>query len=84
MLAAARGGAELADLGALAREMIERSRSTPDTDRDRFDDRAMWLETTSAGPGAFGGPDPGPAAAAVAAVLAALGQLRAARKIPAP
>ena len=31
LLAAARGGAGLADLGALAQQMIERSRSTPDT-----------------------------------------------------
>ena len=73
LLAAARGGAGLADLGALAQQMIERSRSTPDTDRDRFDDRAVWLETTIGGAGHLSGDLTGPAAAAVAAVLAALG-----------
>ena len=73
LLAAARGGAGLADLGALAQQMIERSRSTPDTDRDRFDDRAVWLETTIGGAGRLSGDLTGPAAAAVAAVLAALG-----------
>ena len=73
LLAAARGGAGLADLGALAQQMIERSRSTPDTDRDRFDDRAVWLQTTLGGAGHLSGDLTGPAAAAVAAVLAALG-----------
>ena len=73
LLAAARGGAGLADLGALAQQMIERSRSTPDTDRDRFDDRAVWLQTTIGGAGRLSGDLTGPAAAAVAAVLAALG-----------
>src|SRR5450755_2556129 len=72
LLAAAQGGAELADLAALAREMIERSRSTPDRDRDRFDDRAVWLATTSGGAGRLTGDLTGPAAAAVAAVLEAL------------
>ena len=73
LLAAARGGAGLADLGALAQQMIERSRSTPDRDKDRFDDRAVWLETTIGGAGRLSGDLTGPAAAAVAAVLAALG-----------
>ena len=53
--------------------MIERSRSTPDRDKDRFDDRAVWLETTIGGAGRLSGDLTGPAAAAVAAVLAALG-----------
>ena len=73
LLAAAGGGAGLADLAALAQQMIERSRSTPDRDRDRFDDRAVWLETTIGGAGRLSGDLTGPAAAAVAAVLAALG-----------
>jgi Domain of unknown function (DUF222) len=73
LLAAAHGGAGLADLGALAQQMIERSRSTPDRDRDRFDDRAVWLQTTIGGAGRLSGDLTGPAAAAVAAVLAALG-----------
>ena len=73
LLAAARGGAGLADLAALAQQMIERSRSTPDRDSDRFDDRAVWLQTTIGGAGHLSGDLTGPAAAAVAAVLAALG-----------
>ena len=73
LLAAARGGAGLADLGALAQQMIERSRSTPDRDKDRFDDRAVWLQTTIGGAGRLSGDLTGPAAAALAAVLAALG-----------
>ena len=73
LLAAARGGAGLADLAALAEQMIERSRSTPDRDSDGFDDRAVWLQTTIGGAGRLSGDLTGPAAAAVAAVLAALG-----------
>ena len=72
LLAAAQGGAGLADLAALAREMIERSRTSPDRDSDRFDDRAVWLETTIGGAGHLAGDLTGPAAAAVAAVLEAL------------
>ncbi len=73
LLAAAGGGAGLADLGALAQQMIERSRTAPDRDKDTFDDRAVWLETTIGGAGRLSGDLTGPAAAAVAAVLAALG-----------
>src|SRR5450631_2291269 len=72
LLAAAHGGAGLADLAALARAMIERSRTSPGRDRDRFDDRAVWLETTIGGAGHLTGDLTGPAAAAVAAVLEAL------------
>ena len=72
LLAAAGGGAGLADLAALAQQMIDRSRSTPDRDKDTFDDRAVWLETTIGGAGRLSGDLTGPAAAAVAAVLAAL------------
>ncbi len=73
LLAAVLGGAGLADLAALAQQMIERSRTTPDRDRDRFDDRAVWLETTIGGAGRLTGDLTGPAAAAVTAVLEALG-----------
>src|SRR5450755_558176 len=72
LLAAAQGGAGLADLAALAREMIERSRTSPDRDSDRFDDRAVWLETTIGGAVHLAGDLTGPAAAAVAAVPEAL------------
>jgi len=72
LLAAALQGAELADLGALAQQMIERSRTAPDRDKGTFDDRAVWLETTIGGAGRLTGDLTGPAAAAVAVVLAAL------------
>jgi hypothetical protein len=72
LLAAAGGGAGLADLAALAQQMIERSRTSPDTGPDRFDDRAVWLQTTIGGAGRLRGDLTGPAAAAVAAVLDAL------------
>src|SRR5450755_4105681 len=72
LLAAARGGAGLADLGALAQQMIERSRTAPDRDKDTFNDRAVWLATTIGGAGRLTGDLTGPAAAAVAVVLEAL------------
>ena len=72
LLAAALQRAELADLGALAQQMIERSRTAPDRDKDTFSDRAVWLETTLGGAGRLSGDLTGPAAAAVAAVLEAL------------
>ena len=73
LLAAAQGGAELADLAALAVEMIERSRTAPDRDKDTFDERAVWLATTIGGAGRLTGDLTGPAAAAVTVVLDALG-----------
>ncbi len=73
LLAAALGGAGLADLAALAEQMIARSRTAPDRDKDTFDDRAVWLETTIGGAGRLTGDLTGPAAAAVTAVLEALG-----------
>ncbi len=72
LLAAAQGGAGLADLAALAQQMIERSRTTPDRDKGTFDDRAVWLETTIGGAGRLSGDLTGPAAAAVTVVLDAL------------
>ncbi|MGP0023325.1 MAG: hypothetical protein ACLPKE_08155, partial [Streptosporangiaceae bacterium] len=72
LLAAALGGADLGDLAALAEQMIARSRTAPDSDRDRFDDRAVWLETTIGGAGRLSGDLTGPAAAAVSVVLDAL------------
>jgi len=73
LLAAAQGGPELGDLAALAQQMIERSRTAPDRDDDRFNDRAVWLETTIGGAGRLAGDLTGPAAAAVSVVLEALG-----------
>jgi hypothetical protein len=51
LLAAALGGADIHDLKALAREMIERARTSPDSDDDGYEDRALWLETTIGGAG---------------------------------
>jgi Domain of unknown function (DUF222)/HNH endonuclease len=72
LVAAARGGAGLADLGGLAREMYEMC-APPDRD-DRFDDRWFRLGITFRGAGrAEGDLTPG-CAAALAAVLEALGK----------
>jgi len=69
---AARGGASLAALGGLAREMYERS--APAQDDDGFEDRWFRLGITFRGAGrAEGDLTPG-CAAALAAVLEALGK----------
>ena len=54
LLAAPRGGADLADLALLAQEMIERA-AVPDGDDDGFANRSLWLETTLAGAAVFAG-----------------------------
>ncbi len=71
MLAAAAGGADLADLALLAQEMIERT-AVPDGDEDGFADRSLWLETTLAGAGRLTGDLTPACATALAAVLDAL------------
>src|SRR5450755_755210 len=69
LLAAAMGGADLHDLGALAQEMIERARTSPDRDDDGgFNDRALWLDTTIGGAGRLKG-DLTPACAAALTVV---------------
>jgi hypothetical protein len=73
LLAAALGGADLHDLGALAREMIERARTSPDRDDDGgFGDRALWLDTTIGGAGRVQGDLTPACAAALTVVLDAL------------
>jgi hypothetical protein len=72
LLAAAVGGADLHDLGALAQEMIERARTGPDRDEDGFNDRAVWLDTTIGGAGRLQGDLTPTAAAALTVVLDAL------------
>jgi hypothetical protein len=74
LLAAAAGGAELADLAELAEEMRRRS-AGPDTDGDRdgFEDRQVRLDTTFGGAGRLDGDLTPGCAAALAAVLDALG-----------
>jgi hypothetical protein len=74
LLGAAASGADLADLGALAEEMRARC-AAPDRDRDDgFADRRLWLETTIGGAGTVHGDLTPQCAAAVQAVLDALGK----------
>ena len=72
LLAAAAGGADLPDLALLATEMIERS-AVPDGDDGSFSDRALWLEKTLAGAGRLTGDLTPGCAAALTAILEALG-----------
>ena len=74
LIAAARAGLGLADLGALFAEMYERSRSDlPDEDPDRgFGDRGVRLVTTFQGAGVLSGDLTPECAAVVSAVLEAL------------
>src|ERR1039457_4011929 len=72
LLAAAAGGADLHDLGALAREMIERARTGPDRDEDGFGERALWLDTTIGGAGRVQGDLTPACTAALSVVLDAL------------
>src|SRR5579859_2009381 len=73
LVAAARSGASLADLAALAAEIYARSRPTdPDEPDGGFDDRSVRLETTFEGAGVLGGDLTPDCAAVVTAVLDAL------------
>ncbi len=72
LLAAAAAGADLRDLALLATEMFERS-AVPDGDDGGFSDRALWLEKTLAGAGRLTGDLTPACAAALTAVLEALG-----------
>ncbi len=72
LLAAALGGADLHDLKALAREMIERARTSPDADGDGFADRAVWLGTTLGGAGRLQGDLTPECAASLQVILDAL------------
>ena len=72
---AAAGGAELADLAGLAQQMYERARSDePDAGDDGFDDRRLLLDLTFGGAGQLTGDLTPGCAAAVSAVLEALGK----------
>jgi Domain of unknown function (DUF222) len=72
---AAACGAELADLAGLAQHMYERSRQDcPDGDDDGFDDRRLLLDLTFGGSGRLTGDLTPGCAAAVSAVLEALGK----------
>ncbi len=74
LLAAVLGGADQHDLARLAREMLERARTSPDTGEDGFEERALWLETTFGGAGRLQGDLTPACAAALTVVLEALGQ----------
>ncbi len=74
LLAAVLGGADQHDLARLAREMLERARTSPDTGEDGFEERALWLETTFGGAGRLQGDLTPACAAALTVVLDALGQ----------
>ena len=76
LLGAAAGGAELRDLGKLAEE-IRRQCARPDTDGDDdFAGRSLRLDTTFEGAGKLDGNLSPPCAAALQAVLDALGKRR--------
>jgi hypothetical protein len=70
LLAAAAGGADLADLASLAWQMIERANVQPDD--GGFADRSLWLETTLGGAGRLTGDLTPGCTAALSAVLDAL------------
>ena len=75
LVQAAAGGAELADLAGLAQHMYERSRpGEPDAGDDGFDDRRLLLDLTFGGAGRLTGDLTPGCAAAVTAVLEALGK----------
>src|SRR5262249_1670229 len=75
LVEAAAGGAELADLGGLAQQMYERSRSDePDGGDDGFDDRRLLLDLTFGGAGRLTGDLTPGCAAVVSAVLGGPGQ----------
>jgi hypothetical protein len=76
LVEAAAGGAELADLAGLAQQMYERARAgAPDGDGDDgFDDRRLLLDLTFGGAGRLAGDLTPGCAAAVNAVLEALGK----------
>ena len=73
LLGAAAGGADLDDLAALAEE-IRKQTARPDADEDGFDDRRVWLARTFGGAGRLHGDLTPACAAALSAVLEALGK----------
>ena len=75
LVAAAAGGALLADLAALARQIRERT-AGPDHDPDRFEDRWLRIEETLDGTGAVAGQLTSRCRAALDAVLGTLGRRR--------
>ena len=74
LLAAAAGGADLAELAALAEEIRRRCAGPDEDGADGFDDRNVWLDVTFGGAGRLAGDLTPACAAALSAVLAALGK----------
>ena len=74
LLAAVLGGADQHDLARLAREMLDRAQTSPDTGDDGFEERALWLDTTFGGAARLQGDLTPACAAALTVVLDALGQ----------
>jgi Putative Ig domain/Domain of unknown function (DUF222) len=75
VVAAAGGGATLADLAGLAQEIFERSQHHGREDNgDSFDERGVWLDVTFAGDGRLNGDLSAGCSAALSAVLQALGK----------
>ena len=74
LLAAVLGGADQHDLARLAREMLDRAQTSPDSGEDGFEERALWLDTTFGGAGRLQGDLTPACAAALTVVLDALGQ----------
>jgi hypothetical protein len=73
LLAAAAGGADLADLGGLAEEMRRRTAGPDQEPGGGFDERQVRLDVTFGGAGRLDGDLTPACAAALTAVLAALG-----------
>lgn len=71
---AAAAGADLTDLAGLAAEMYQRSCAGTGEGQDGFDDREIWLGTTLGGAGRLEGDLTPGCAAALTAVLEALGK----------
>ena len=74
LLAAVLGGADQHDLARLAREMLDRAQTSPDSGDDGFEERALWLGTTFGGAGRLHADLTPACAAALSVVLEALGQ----------
>ncbi len=74
LLGAAAGGAELRDLADLAEEIRKHTAKPDDGDDDGFDDRSLHLSKTFGGAGTLRGDLTPQCAAALAAVLEALGK----------
>ena len=82
LLAAVLGGADQHDLARLAREMLDRARTSPDRDSDGFEERALWLGTTFGGAGRLHADLTPACAAALTVVLGGAGAEGGAGRYP--